>query len=81
MSRVALILLAVILTMGPAAFSQERTERTLDEIKTEAVHRAENGMYPLIGLDPGDVKEAFTTIHTRTKTSGRRPSWAWPIAT
>jgi dipeptidyl aminopeptidase/acylaminoacyl peptidase len=49
------------------AFPQERTERTLDEIKTEAIHRAENGMYPLIGLDPGDVKEALASIHTKDK--------------
>src|SRR5215831_6377935 len=49
------------------AFSQERTERTLDEIKAEAVRRAENGIYPLIGLDPGDVKEAFAAIHTKDK--------------
>lgn len=49
------------------AFSQERTERTLDEIKTEAIHRAENGMYPLIGLDPVDVKEALASIHTKDK--------------
>jgi len=42
-------------------------ERTLDEIKVEAVHRAENGMYPLIGLDPADVKEAFASIHTLDK--------------
>ena len=33
--------------------------------KTEAIKRAENGMYPLIGLDPADVKDAFTTIDTR----------------
>ena len=39
-------------------------ERTLDEIKTEAIKRAENGMYPLIGLDPADVKEAFASIKT-----------------
>jgi cephalosporin-C deacetylase-like acetyl esterase len=58
------ILLALILTVCNTAFPQERT---LDEIKTEAVHRAENGMYPLIGLDPGDVKEAFTSIHTKDK--------------
>jgi esterase FrsA len=49
------------------SFSQQRAERTLDEIKAEAIHRAENGMYPLIGLDPGDVKEAFNSIHTRDK--------------
>jgi hypothetical protein len=48
-------------------FAQERPERTLDEIRAEAIHRAENGMYPLIGLDPGDVKEAFEKIHTKDK--------------
>ena len=40
-------------------------ERTLDEIKAEAIKRAENGMHPLIGLDPADVKEAFASIKTR----------------
>jgi len=50
-----------------AGFAQERPERTLEEIKTEAIHRAENGMYPLIGLDPADVREAFVSIHTRDK--------------
>jgi len=48
-------------------FAQQRAERTIDEIKTEAIHRAEVGQYPLIGLDPGDVKEAFASIHTRDK--------------
>jgi len=42
-------------------------ERTLDEIKVEAVHRAEVGGYPLIGLNPDDVREAFKSIHTRDK--------------
>jgi esterase FrsA len=59
--------LALILPLSPSCFSQQRAERTLDEIKTEAIHRAENGMYPLIGLDPADVKEAFNSIHTRDK--------------
>ena len=44
------------------ASAQEHKERTLDEIKSEALKRAENGMYPLIGLDPADVREAFTSI-------------------
>jgi len=43
---------------------QPQGERTLDEIKTEAIKRAENGMYPLIGLDPSDVREAFSHINT-----------------
>ncbi len=59
-----LIFLLVVLTFGSAAFSQERT---LDEIKTEAIHRAEVEGYPLIGLDPGDVKEAFASIHSKDK--------------
>jgi esterase FrsA len=46
---------------------EERRERTIDEIKVEAVRRAEVGQYPLIGLDPADVKEAFESIHTSDK--------------
>ncbi len=51
--------------------AQERSERTIDEIKIEAVRRAEVGQYPLIGLDPGDVKEAFASIKT-----GDKDEWA-----
>ncbi len=61
------VLLALILASGAWAFSQEKGERTLDEIKAEAIYRAEDGVYPLIGLDPADVKEAFTSIHTKDK--------------
>jgi esterase FrsA len=59
-------LLALILLTVPC-FAQQRAERTIDEIKTEAIHRAEVGQYPLIGLDPGDVKEALNSVHTRDK--------------
>jgi esterase FrsA len=58
---------ALIFVICRPALTQEKQERTLDEIKTEAIHRAENGMYPLIGLDPADVKEAFASIHTKDK--------------
>jgi esterase FrsA len=53
--------------MVGAAFAQEPRERTIEEIKAEAIKRAENGMYPLIGLDPADVREAFASIHTKDK--------------
>jgi len=59
--------LACLVSLRAPCFAQPRPERTLDEIKTEAIHRAENGMYPLIGLDPADVKEAFASIHTSDK--------------
>jgi esterase FrsA len=69
----AILLLASLALISAGALSQEpaqkeeRRERTIDEIKVEAVRRAEVGQYPLIGLDPGDVKEAFTSIHTSDK--------------
>jgi esterase FrsA len=52
------------LALAPASHAQQQKERTLEEIKTEAIKRAENGMYPLIGLDPADVREAFASIKT-----------------
>src|SRR3981081_340099 len=61
------MLLALILIFSVTSFSQQRAERTIDEIKTEAVHRAEVGQYPLIGLDPGDVRQPSASIHTRDK--------------
>jgi esterase FrsA len=57
----------LIVSANLSAFSQQKEERTLEEIKAEAIHRAENEMYPLIGLDPGDVREAFASIHTKDK--------------
>jgi esterase FrsA len=56
-----------IISIGASAQTQERRERNIDEIRVEAIHRAEVGQYPLIGLDPGDVKEAFENIHTADK--------------
>ena len=61
-----MLVVLIIITVN-VGLAQEHRERTLGEIKTEAIHRAENGMYPLIGLDPGDVREAFVSIHTSDK--------------
>src|SRR5258708_14327416 len=54
----------ILIALAPGAPAQQQKERTLDEVKTEAIKRAENGMYPLIGLDPTDVREAFANIKT-----------------
>ena len=56
-----------VFAQSASAQTEERRERNIDEIKAEAIHRAEVGQYPLIGLDPGDIKEAFNSIHTRDK--------------
>jgi pimeloyl-ACP methyl ester carboxylesterase len=70
--RVFLPILLAFISVGvfaqsASAQTEERRERNIDEIKAEAIHRAEVGQYPLIGLDPGDIKEAFNSIHTRDK--------------
>jgi len=51
--------------------AQALGERTLDELREESIARAERGGYPLIGLDPADVREAFQSI-----TSLDRDQWA-----
>ncbi|HKD03112.1 MAG TPA: alpha/beta hydrolase [Terriglobales bacterium] len=61
------LLFLCLLGISIMTSAQERRERTLDEIKVEAIRRAENGMYPLIGMDPGDVREAFQSIKTSDK--------------
>src|SRR5450755_2949227 len=60
-------LLVLIVWLSISGFSEQHPERTIDEIRVEAIHRAEVGQYPLIGLDAGDVREAFNSIHTRDK--------------
>ena len=69
--RLVRLALLLFLLAPPVSvvFAQEaaRSERTIDEIKTEAVRRAEVGQYPLIGLDPDDIREGFKSVHTRDK--------------
>ena len=62
----ALSLIIIFVFLATSA-AQEHTERTIEEIKTESVRRAQVGQYPLIGLDPADVKEAVDKIHTKDK--------------
>jgi esterase FrsA len=61
------LLLASTVMVAVSAVAQGPQERTIDETKTEAIHRAENGMYPLIGLDASDLREAFASVKTRDK--------------
>ena len=64
---VFVLLFSILISMTTFAQNSERRERNIDEIRVEAIHRAEVGQYPLIGLDPADVKEAFENIHTSDK--------------
>jgi esterase FrsA len=61
----------MVLVVSTAVMAEPAPERSIEEIKVEAQARAERNAYPLIGLDPGDVREALGNIHTRD-----RDEWA-----
>jgi esterase FrsA len=65
----ALALCACLL--GAATTHAQVSERTIDEIKAEATDRVQRGAYPMLGLDPKDVAEAFSKIQSRD-----RDEWA-----
>ncbi len=71
--------LAAAALIGAAALLQaahaQVADRTIEEIKVEAQARAERGAYPLIGLDPADVREALGAIATRDPDDWAR-GWA-----
>ena len=56
---------AAMMLIGAAQAHAQVTDRTIEEIKTEAQARADRGAYPLNGLDPADVREALALIKTR----------------
>jgi esterase FrsA len=61
------LLFFTLISLTALGQNNERRERNIDEIRVEAIRRAQVGQYPLIGLDPADVKEAFESIHTSDK--------------
>ncbi len=65
--NLAAVLLLSAFMMPFSVSAQQHAERTIEEIKVESVRRAQLGIYPLIGLDPADVTEAFQYIKTRDK--------------
>jgi len=51
----------------PGYPSAWKGERTLSEIKAEALRRAKLDLYPLTGISPADLQEAFASIHALGK--------------
>ncbi len=51
--------------------TEQPAPRTLAHVRAEAIARAERNAYPLIGLDPTDVREAFAAL-----TDMDRDAWA-----
>jgi alpha-beta hydrolase superfamily lysophospholipase len=54
-----------LVTGGLEAASAQSADRTIEEIKTETLARAQTGAYPTLGIDPADAREALDLIKTR----------------
>jgi esterase FrsA len=55
---------ALIGLFGETALAQT-TDRTIDEIKTETLARAQTGAYPALGIQSVDASDALGRIHSR----------------
>lgn len=76
MKRIGVCAMALVLgiaAVGVAGRSEGQTVsgRTLEELKAEALARADRNAYPLIGLKPNEVREALERL-----TSLERNEWA-----
>jgi len=63
-----LLVLAVAAALSiaaPQAASAQSADRTIEEIKTETLARAQTGAYPTLGIDPADARDALDLIRTR----------------
>jgi esterase FrsA len=45
--------------------SAQPADRTIEEIKSETLARAQTGAYPTLGIDPADARDALALINTR----------------
>src|SRR3984957_5190529 len=64
--RLSFAMLAVALIgLGSETASAQTADRTIDEIKTETLARAQTGAYPALGIQPGDASEALSRIKSR----------------
>jgi esterase FrsA len=54
-----------LLALAGTAASAQTADRTIDEIKTETLARAQTGAYPALGIQPVDAADALGRIKTR----------------
>jgi esterase FrsA len=64
--RLFLATIAIALTgLAGEPASAQTADRTIDEIKTETLARAQTGAYPALGIQPADASDALGRIHSR----------------
>ncbi len=59
------IFAAALIGLAGKAASAQTTDRTIDEIKTETLARAQTGAYPALGIQPSDASDALSRIKSR----------------
>jgi esterase FrsA len=65
MRGLLLILIVALMSLGSEAVSAQTADRSIDEIKTETLARAQAQAYPALGIQPGDASDALGRIHSR----------------
>ena len=65
MRAFSLILASAAICCLSQTASAQTADRTIEEIKTETLARAQTGAYPALGIQPGDASDALGRIKTR----------------
>jgi esterase FrsA len=65
MRAYSLLLFSVLTCFVSETVSAQTADRTIDEIKTETLARAQTGAYPALGIQPVDASDALGRIHSR----------------
>jgi esterase FrsA len=65
MRAFSLILFSSLLCFVSEGVTAQTADRTIDEIKTETLARAQTGAYPALGIQPVDANDALGRIHSR----------------
>jgi esterase FrsA len=65
MRALSLILVSAAICGISQTASAQTADRTIEEIKTETLARAQTGAYPALGIQPGDASDALGRIKTR----------------
>lgn len=60
-----LIFAAALVGLAGRTVAAQTADRTIDEIKTETLARAQTGAYPALGIQPNDASDALSRIKSR----------------
>jgi dipeptidyl aminopeptidase/acylaminoacyl peptidase len=63
--RIPSLIFAALIGLAADTASAQSADRTIDEIKTETLARAQTGAYPALGIQPADASDALSRIKSR----------------